>query len=194
VRAELAIPQDAPVVGVVARFHPDKDHRNFVAAARRVAAANPKATFVLAGDAVEPTNDELRRWIDDSGLHDSVRLLGRRSDVPDLLTAVDVLASPSRTEGFPQVLGEAMLCGVPCAVTDCGDSRAIVGRTGRVVPPGDPGALGGAILEMLALAPAERTVMGVAARESICARYDIGTVTRQYVELYEDVVAQRRSR
>jgi glycosyltransferase involved in cell wall biosynthesis len=191
-RAELAISPEALVVGVVARFHPDKDHRNFIAAARRVAAANASAIFVLAGEGVDGSNPQLRLWIEEAGIGDRVHLLGPRSDVPDLLAALDVLASPSRAEGFPQVLGEAMLCGVPCAVTDCGDSRVIVGPHGRAVRPRDPEALAGAILELLAMPAAARASMGQAARESVRARYDIREVARRYTALYGEVIAEAR--
>jgi glycosyltransferase involved in cell wall biosynthesis len=194
IRAELTIPDDAPVVGMVARFHPDKDHQNFVMAAQRVARANAQATFVLAGDGVEWSNKDLSHWLDVAGIRERVRLLGRRSDVPELLAALDVLASPSRTEGFPQVIGEAMLCGVPCAVTDCGDSREIVGANGGVVPTRDPDALASAILELLALSPTERAAVGNSARESVRARYDIRSVAQRYLALYTEVVARARSR
>jgi glycosyltransferase involved in cell wall biosynthesis len=82
--------------------------------------------------------------------------LGRRTDVPDLLVALDLLASPSVTEAFPWVLGDAMLCEVRCAVTDCGDSRDIVGEGGPVLNPRDPSALAGAIQELLAMPIAAR--------------------------------------
>jgi glycosyltransferase involved in cell wall biosynthesis len=192
VRAELAISPEAPVVGVVARFHPDKDHHNFTAAAQRVAAGNARAVFVLAGEGVDGSNPQLRLWIEEAGIGDRVRLLGPRSDVPDLLAALDVLASPSRAEGFPQVLGEAMLCGVPCAATDCGDSKVIVGTHGRTVRPRDPEALAGAILELLAMPPAARASLGDAARGSIRARYDIRDVARRYLALYGEIVAGAR--
>jgi glycosyltransferase involved in cell wall biosynthesis len=83
-----------------------------------------------------------------------------------------------------------MLCGVPCAVTDCGDSRVIVGPHGRTVRPRDPDALAGAILELLALPPAARTSLGEAGRESVRARYDICDVARRYLALYGEVVAE----
>jgi len=192
VRAQLAVPPDALVVGVVARFHPDKDHENFVAAARRVASGNARATFVLAGDGVEASNPQLSRWIEDAGIRGRVQLLGRRSDVPELLAALDVLASPSRTEGFPQVIGEAMLCGVPCAVTDCGDSGVIVGACGRIVRPRDPAALAGAILELLELPSEARASLGEAARESVRARFDLRAVAQRYTALYREVIAAAR--
>jgi glycosyltransferase involved in cell wall biosynthesis len=191
IRGELAIPDDAPVVGLVARFHPDKDHRNFIAAARQVARANARVVFVLAGDGVDLSNEDLRRWIDEAGIREHVRLLGRRSDVPEVLAGIDVLASSSRAEGFPQVLGEAMLCGVPCVTTDCGDSRDIVGRAGRIVAPRDPSALARSILEVLAVSPAERAGIGLEARESIRARYDIASVATRYLDLYRSVVSER---
>jgi glycosyltransferase involved in cell wall biosynthesis len=192
VREELAV-GDAPLVGIVARVHPDKDHQSFLAAAALVAREHDDAAFILAGEGTA-ADGALVAAIARLGLGGRVRLLGPRSDVPRLLAALDVLASSSRSEGFPQILGEAMLCGVPCAATDCGDSREILGATGRIVSPGDPAALAGAIGELLALDPAERAALGEAARRRIVERYDIHAIARRYVELYEDVTATLGSR
>jgi glycosyltransferase involved in cell wall biosynthesis len=84
-----------------------------------------------------------------------------------------------------------MLCGTPCVATDCGDAREIVGPAGRIVPPGDPARLGGAVLELLALREDARAELARAARERVRRRYDIRVVARQYAELYAEV---RRSR
>lgn len=192
VRQELSIPEKALVVGLIARFHPDKDHWNYLSAARLVAQERPDALFVLAGRGVEWTNQSLSSRIDESGLRPRVRLLGARSDVQRLLPAMDVLASSSRSEGFPQVLGEAMACGVPCAATDCGDSRQIVGATGRIVRPQDPEALASAISELLALSPVHRAALGAAARNRISERYDLRVVARGYAALYAQVVSERQ--
>ena len=194
IRNELSIPDGAPVIGLVARFHPDKDHATFLNAARLVTEARPEAVFLLVGDGIEWRNAAVSGAIDQLGLRRSVRLVGRRQDVPALLSAMDVLTSSSRSEGFPQVIGEAMLCGVPCAVTDCGDSREIVGSTGRIVPVRDARALADAILDLLALAPGERAALGAAARERIATRYDIGVVAARYASLYGEVVASRGAR
>jgi glycosyltransferase involved in cell wall biosynthesis len=190
IRRELAVPEDAPVVGLVARFHPDKDFPNFLAAACLVTRAMPGAVFAVAGEGADASNPILARWIDDSGIRPRLRLLGHRSDVPDVLSALDVLASSSRTEGFPQVLGEAMLCRVPCAATDCGDSRDIIGPTGRVVPPSNPTELARAILELLNLTPSERAEVGVAARRRVVANYDIRVAACRYAALYADVAGR----
>jgi glycosyltransferase involved in cell wall biosynthesis len=191
-RLELGVAERAPLVGLVARFHPDKDVGNFIAAARSVARRRQDVLFLLAGDAIDGENRELARLIDEAGLRSRVRLLGPRPDPQRVLAALDVLASSSRTEGFPQVLGEALLAGVPCAATDCGDSREIIGEAGRVVAPGDPEALAGAILELLGLPPEERTALGLAGRRRIQARYDINSVARRYRALYEEVLQARR--
>lgn len=187
IRREFSIPDEAPVVGLIARFHPDKDHRGFLEAARIVAREDRDVVFVLAGESIAWSNEVLCAWIDHCGLRARVRLLGVRSDVPRILSAVDVVASSSSSEGLPLLIGEAMLCGVPCAATDCGDSREIVGPTGRIVPPRDPAALATAILELLALAPDERVALGAAARERVVANYDICAVARRYAALYAEV-------
>jgi glycosyltransferase involved in cell wall biosynthesis len=191
VRQELSIAGGAPVVGLLARFHPDKDHLTLLAAARLVVARRPDAVFVLAGDGVEWSNPTLAAAIDAFGIRPQLRLLGVRRDVPALLSALDLLASSSRSEAFPQVLGEAMSCELPCVATDCGDSREIVGETGRIVGCGDGEALAGAILEIIALSPAGRAALGAAARERVRKRYDIAVMLQRYVALYQGVAARR---
>jgi glycosyltransferase involved in cell wall biosynthesis len=189
VRAELSIPREAMVVGHLARFHPDKDHETMLAAAHLVIEARD-AFFCLAGDDVEWSNPVLSARIDALGIRSRVRLLGARRDVPELLSAMDVLASSSRSEAFPQVLGEAMSCGVPCVATDCGDSREVVGPAGRIVPTRDPVALSRAILDLLGLTLDERAALGAAARARICERYELGVVGRQYESLYAEVASR----
>jgi glycosyltransferase involved in cell wall biosynthesis len=128
------------------------------------------------------------RWIGESGHGDRFSLLGRREDVPSVLNACDVVVSSSAYgEGFPNVIGEAMACGVPCVVTDVGDSRSIVGATGTVVAPEDAGALSAAVLELLAASPAARSDLGEGARLRIAAEFDIGVIAERYRALWEAV-------
>jgi glycosyltransferase involved in cell wall biosynthesis len=190
VRGELGIEPAAPVVGLLARLHPDKDVPGFLRAAREVARARPDAAFLLAGEGISWSSPELAAAVPEPGLRGRFHLLGVRHDVPALLAALDVLACSSRTEAFPQVLGEAMACAVPCAATDCGDTAAIVGPTGRIVPPGDPAALARAILDLLALGPGERAALGAAARSRVRERYDLGGVARRYAALWEAVAGR----
>jgi glycosyltransferase involved in cell wall biosynthesis len=186
VRRELAIADGTAVVGLVARIHPDKDPWNFLAAAAHLVRAHPDSAFVLVGEGATGDDAALARWIAELGLGPRVRLLGLRADVPRLLASFDLLMQSSRTEAFPQVVCEAMLCGVPCAATDCGDTREIVGELGRVVRPGDPAALAAAALELLRLPAAERAALGAAARERIRARCDLRVIARRYAEVWAE--------
>lgn len=193
-RRALDIPASAPVVGLLARVHPDKDHPNFLRAASLLSRQRPDAFFVLTGSGVAWSNPVLAGPIDELGLRDRVRLLGVVPDVMEVLSALDVLVLSSRTEAFPNVLGEAMACGVPCASTDCGDAREIVGETGRIAPPRDPAGLAAAVLELLALTPEARAVLGRAARERVRSRYEIRAVGRRYQQVYAEVCAGRGAR
>ncbi|MCK9241490.1 glycosyltransferase, partial [Desulfocurvus sp.] len=146
VRAELGVAPGAPLVGMVARFDPQKDHATFLRAARAVADARPDAQFVLLGDGVQADNPEMAALVRAAAPGLRPHLLGRRDDVARLAAALDVaVLSSAYGEGFPNVVGEAMACGVPCVVTDTGDSAAVVGGTGRVVPPRDAPALADAV-------------------------------------------------
>ena len=90
-------------------------------------------------------------------------------------------------EAFPNVLGEAMACGVPCVSTDVGDSALIVGGNGIIVPPRNPQALANGLNSLLAMKAKERAALGAAARDSIRSRFSLGDLVRKYTELYEKV-------
>jgi glycosyltransferase involved in cell wall biosynthesis len=191
VRAEFGIPTETPLLGLLARFDPQKDHENFVAAAAILAALGSPAHFLLAGGEVTPENRDLTAWIAATGLQERFHLLGPRDDVPRLLAALDVCALSSRFgEAFPLVIGEAMACGVPCAATDVGDSRVLIGDTGRIVPPADPEALARACHELLTLSHTERDALSAAARARITANYEIGAIAGKYAALYEALANQ----
>lgn len=194
VRRELGIPAEAPLVGLIGRFHPQKDHRTFIGAAALLHEQMPDVHFLLAGTGVTWENEILAGWIRAAGIQERCHLLGRRDDVPRLMAALDVAASSSVGEGFPNIIGEAMACGVPCAVTDVGDSAQIVGDTGRVVAPGAPEALARALHELLAAGREERLRLGDAARRRIEEKFSISAVVARYEQLYEEVAAGVRHR
>jgi len=184
IRKELDIPSLAPVVGLIGRYSPLKDHRNFLAAVSLLQQNASPAHYVLAGRDVHSRNRELMELCRSFGLDDRVHLLGERQDVPQLLSAIDVLTLSSFSECFPMVIGEAMACGVPCVSTSVGDVAAMIGDTGRIVPPRDPGALSAALYEMLRMPASERTQLGERARARIVQRYSMESVTRRFEELY----------
>ena len=191
IRSELNIPESAPLIGIAARFDPIKDHRSFVRAAAIVAGHHPDARFLMCGDNIDALNPQLMEWIRDAGMTDNILLLGRRADMAAIYNGIDILASSSITEGFPNTIAEAMACGTPCAVTDVGDAALIVGEHGRVVPPSNPGALAGAIESLIELGADGRRELGRAARERIASQFSLSQTTAQYEALYERIAATR---
>ena len=191
VRAEMEIAPDAILVGLVARYDPLKDHASFLAAAALLAQSHPDVHFLLCGANVDVNNAELLGQIHQHGIARQCHLLGPRNDVARIDASLDIATSSSISEAFPLAVGEAMACGVPCVATNVGDSALIIGSTGRVVPPSQPQAMAAAWKELLAMSPASRRSLGLAARERICEKFDLGAVTRRYESLYLSVVPAR---
>lgn len=189
VRAELELLPQALLIGLVGRFDPLKGHKLFVKAAGLLLRKHPEAHFVLCGSGVDLDNEELKGWIEEFAAGPAWHLLGYRSDVARLQAAFDIATCASSTEGFPNVVGEAMACGVPCVVTDVGDSAYIVGDTGTVVPPGDPEALADAWRRMIELGPEKRRALGEQARRRIESEFELSVVVQRYLELYRELCA-----
>jgi len=192
VRRELGLAPEARLVGMLARFDPQKDHNIFLNAASLVQARHPETHFLLAGKGLTPDNPALVQLVGNPQLdRRRLSLLGERSDTPRLLAALDVCVSASSFgEGFPTVVGEAMACGVPCVVTDVGDSALVVGKTGLVVQPGKAEELSGALEAALAWPPAERTSRSQAARARIQQQFDINRIAAQLESMYLDLAVQ----
>ena len=189
-RRELGVPSGAFLVGLVGRFDPQKSHAGFIQAAVDVHRRVPGVQFVLAGKGVDGHNPALAELVAQSGLGHVTHLLGPRNDIPRLMAAIDVLVSASAYgEAFPNVLGEAMACGIPCVATDVGDSATIVGDTGRVVPAGDMAALAAAIRALLHMPADERHTLGQRARARVAQHFEIGQVVRQYQAFYDALAA-----
>ncbi len=187
-RAAWGVPDDAVVFGLVARWHPAKDHAGFLRAAGRVLQARPKARFVLAGPGVDEGNEALRRDIAANGLQGRVAVLGERRDVAAILAALDVYVSASaRIEAFSNSVGEAMSCALPCVVTEVGDSPLVVGASGRVVPPRDSGALATAMIAMVDLDMEGRAALGALARQRIESEFGLEAVAARYADLYTEL-------
>ncbi|MEB2337850.1 MAG: glycosyltransferase [Nitrospirales bacterium] len=191
IREELKIPESAPVIGLVGRFDPQKDHRTFLKAASLLHRDKRGAQFILCGEDIVPQNGTLMGWVGEANLGDRCHVLGRREDVPRLMAAFDIAAlSSSFGEAFPNVVSEAMSCGVPCVVTDVGDAALIVGETGLVVPPRDPAALASAWRRLLDMDDHTRRQLGLAARQRVTERYNLPDIVSRYERLFEDLAGR----
>src|SRR5271157_2280055 len=187
VRDELGLEENALLVGHIARFDPQKDHQNFTHAAGMVLDHYPAVHFLMCGDGVCWENAELAGWIKQIGRTDNFHLLGLRSDIPRLTAALDLAVSSSAYgEAFPLVVGEAMACGVPCVVTNVGDSPDIIGDSGKVVPPRNSQALASEIINLLSLSAAQRSQLGQIARSRIEDQFDIRIIVSRYERLYRE--------
>lgn len=146
VRREWGVGPEHLLVGVMARLDPMKDIPTFFKAAAQAARSDASLRFICVGTG--PLEEELRSLASSLDLEDRLIWAGFRADAERVCNGFDMCVLSSRTEGFPNVLGEAMACGVPCVTTDVGDAGLIVGDTGVVVPPGEPEALAEGILTM----------------------------------------------
>ena len=187
-RKRLNIDEDAILIGLINRFHPMKDHANFLEAAGFISQMYPTIHFVLAGSGVDAENSTLLDLVERYHLQGRTHLLGECDNIPELTAGLDIATSSSFSESFPNVVGEAMACGVPCVVTDVGHSAAIVGPTGVTVPPRDPVALAKGWAGLIVGGPAHRERLGGAARQRIMDNFSLDEIVRQYETLYEEAV------
>lgn len=194
IREELGIATHAKLIGHVARLHPDKDHQTAFGAAARVLRQHPDVHFVFVGNDVTRQVASLADMAAHAGPEERIHLIGERPDMPSLLPAFDVLCSSSKAEGFPNVLVEAMSCGVPCVTTAAGDSALIVGDSERVVPIRDPDALATGLERLLEIGSARRAELGASCRVRVQQEFNISTMRDSYFNLYSELENVRHRR
>jgi glycosyltransferase involved in cell wall biosynthesis len=188
-RARLGLDPHAVTIGMVARDHPMKDVDTFLRAASIYSGIRTDVQFVLCGDGFTGDNAVLAATIAKLNLGNHVRLLGRRPDMEMVYPAFDILTLCSiYGEGFPNVLCEAMACGVPCVATAIGDSADIIGDCGAIVPMRNPESLAQGWQTLL-----ERGVHGLSgiARSRMETRYSLDRMRAQYQSLYDSLAGNR---
>lgn len=174
IRAEWGLAETERLIGLVGRLDPMKDHPTFLRAAALLAGQVQAVRFVCIGDGPEPYASQMKLLSKELGLEGRLIWAGARNDLPSVYSAIDLLTSASAFgEGFSNVIGEAMACGVPCVVTDVGDSARIVGETGMVVPPGNPEEMNQSWQAMLKILREQQDLMGERARARIIAQFGI---------------------
>lgn len=193
-RRSLGLDPEAPVVGVIARLHPDKDLSTWLRAAALVRESTPGVRFVVIGDG--PERGSLRRLAQDLGLDPVLLWAGEQPDASRLLPSFDVFALSSVKEGLPLTLLEAMAHGVPAASTTVGGVPEVIdeGRTGLLVPPRNPDALAEAILRLLASGlPSGVDGVGGRALDHVRQTFSIDAMVDRTAAIYRQVLQERDS-
>jgi glycosyltransferase involved in cell wall biosynthesis len=180
------------LVGILANCNAYKDYPSFIRAAKIVADRCQDVHFISIGDDRTALAEASRKLVGELGLSPIFHFLGVRTDVEKLLPALNLLCSSSVTEAFSNAICEGMACGVPCVVTDVGDSSKIVGATGILVPPGKPEALAEGILAVLNSSLQETQRMKVAARQRIVQNFSVAQMAKKYEIVYETVLSNQK--
>jgi glycosyltransferase involved in cell wall biosynthesis len=189
VRADWSIPLLAPLIGLIARLDPIKDHETFLRAAAELLRSHPEARFACVGDGPAGHAATLRSLAGRLGLDGRVVWAGSRSDMTAVYSACDIVTLCSRGESLPNALGEAMACGVPCVATRVGDVPALLGDAGVLVPPRDPAALAAAWRSVIDLSPAARQQLGARGRDRIRSEFDMSAFVGRMARILRDVGA-----
>lgn len=188
IRAGWQADNNNKLIGLVARLDPVKDHPTFLRAAARLLAKRNDVRFVCIGDGPDQYADQLRRLANELGIQDKMKWAGVYQDMPAVYNAFDIATLSSTSEGFPNVLAEAMACGLPCVTTDAGDSAMILGETGIIVEAGNPDALANGWEAMLTRLDTQRN-LGTEARQRIIDNFGHDKLIQATTQTFNDVLS-----
>lgn len=184
---EIGIDTDVPLIGMIARFDPQKDHQTFLNAAVLILKQHPKTHFLLCGQGVDYSNKTLIHEIQSLGLKSNFTLLGLHADIEHISSSLDIHVLCSFGEGWPNVIGEMMAAGVLCVSTDVGESSSIMGNIGITVPVGDAEGVFNAVSQLLLLEDSEKKNLRQRGRNRIENLYEISKIADQYLRVYSEL-------
>ncbi|WP_022964355.1 glycosyltransferase family 4 protein [Halopseudomonas pelagia] len=187
-RTGLGYTSDDIVIGSVGRFNAVKDQKSFIQAAGILAKSHSNVRYLMVGRDIDTDNLALKGWIEETGFPEYFLLLGQRQDVPACLAAMDIFCLHSRTEGFPNVVGEAMVLGKPCVVTDVGDAAYLVQNSGIVVARDNPPELADGLAQMLKLSKSDLDLLGVLGRKRIQSQFTMVHTAHLFETLYDQIM------
>lgn len=184
IRNKLNIGDHELVIGNIGRFDPAKDHKTLLRAIKKLKDCDLSFKLLIIGRNINHNNNELMSLITEYKLNQIVILLDQQPDIHLYYNAFDLYLLSSRTEAFPNVVAEAMLCCKPCIVTDVGDAALIVGDTGIIVPIGSHEVMAEAVMEFLDLDKTKFLQLGFKARKRIEENFSLKNMVFSYEKLY----------
>lgn len=190
IRDELGLNENINLLGMIARYDPNKNHDGLLRALSLIKSSNNNFKAILVGRDLNNKNKELKNKIRDLNLEEFILLLDQRTDIPAIMNALDInILSSISGEGFPNVLAEAMSCGTLCVATDIGDSSIIIDDYGWVVEADNDELLAKAILEALELKkkPTEWNRMKSLAQKHITSNFSISLMVEKYNKAWTSI-------
>jgi len=192
IREEFNVPENSPLLGIVARLTEQKDHDNFLHAAQRILQDAPEARFLIVGDG--PLAESLKVLAATLRIQNSVIFTGNRKDIPLVLAALDILVFSSRWEGLPVALLEGLASSLPVVATNVGGVPGVIqhGVTGLLVPPSNPDALASSCLSLIK-DTSLRGKIAQAGYEHVQANYGMDGMVNRTVALYQSLLQKAGS-
>ena len=192
IREEFNVPENSPLLGIVARLTEQKDHDNFLHAAQRILQDAPEARFLIVGDG--PLAESLKALAATLKIQNSVIFTGNRKDIPSVLAALDILVFSSRWEGLPVALLEGLASSLPVVATNVGGVPGVIqhGVTGLLVPPSNPDALASSCLSLIK-DTSLRGKIAQAGYEHVQANYGMDGMVNRTVALYQSLLQKAGS-
>jgi glycosyltransferase involved in cell wall biosynthesis len=189
IREQLRIHDFDIVIGCLGRFHMAKGSDLFLKMALAVGQKMNNVHFIAVGRGMDSSNPQVEELCNHSKLKGRFHAVGEQRDVLAYLSSMDLFVNPSRTEGFPNALAEAMLAELVCIATNVGDSSEILGECGSLIMANNIESLEQSVLEWLIRDPDQRACIGRASRERIASRYSIEKVANAYTTIYTKLSA-----
>ncbi|WP_170007321.1 glycosyltransferase [Bacillus fonticola] len=188
VRQDLCIGEKEIVIITVGRWNIQKDYYTLFKALKELRNQNRHFKMIMVGTNLDDSNIELKDLINQYNLKENIILLGRRNDIPALLSSSDIYISSSMGESFSNAIGEAMACELYCVVTDVGDSKIILGNTGITIPPKNPLALTDSLVSYFSYLHSNGLEKNTQARERVIENYDIRAIIKLFELNYDEVI------
>jgi glycosyltransferase involved in cell wall biosynthesis len=192
-RHTWGLPEEVPLIGIVGRLAPVKDHATFLRAAARLCQEWPSIRFICIGNGPGDYADELKALASSFGIGDRILWPGVCAQMSAAYNALSILVLSSTDEGFPNVIGEAMACGIPCVTTRVGDAALLVGDTGVVTDVADDAALASAVSSLLRESPEAHLNRVQAARSRICSMFSVQALARNTEHMLLSLLADPAS-